>query len=155
MKFLLIISITLLFVACRNEKDEANAADSATLVVPDSLLVYDVNAEAKTKKPYTEIPADSITVQHVINGLNAKYAEVQMQLVKTSNDTLYVSFADNGEYVGERMGSAGSSSYMADAVLNLTGVKGVNYVKFEMQRHSHVSPGVLGKENFEEFKEIQ
>ena len=154
-KSVCIFCLVLIFISCKNEKEGDRSPDSATLVVPDSLLVYEVDAESKTKKPFTEIPGDSITVQHVVNGLNQKYPEVQMQVLKVGNDTVYVTFSDNGEFLGERMGSAGSSAYIADAILNLTGVKGINAVRIEMPRHSHVSPGVFTKQNFQDFKEVQ
>lgn len=147
------LSLAIIIAACNNDKDDVNSSDSAAIVVPDSLLVYQVDAEAKIMKRFTEIPADSITVERVINGLNQKYPEVRMQFIKQSNDTVYVKFADGGEYIGERMGSTGSAAYLSDAALNVTGVNGVNYVNFAVERHSHISTSVLGKKDFEEFKE--
>lgn len=149
---LIIVSIVLITACkCNNDQNRPTAEDSI-LVIPDTLLVYDVNTETKTWKRFTEVPDSAFTATRIVNGLNQKYPEVQLQLLKQSNDTLYVAVPNN-EFLGERMGNDGASSWFSDAVLNLTGVPGVTYVNLHMDRRSHASPGVFTKENVKGYKE--
>ncbi|MCE3281520.1 MAG: hypothetical protein K0Q66_257 [Chitinophagaceae bacterium] len=145
--------VLILFIAsceCNKGKDKPGAPDT-TLLIPDTLLVYDVNNESKTLKRYTEVPDSAFTAARVVNGLNEKYPNVQLQLLRQSADTLYVAVPAS-EYLSERMGSAGASQWYADAVLNLTGVQGVNYVNISLQEGSHASPGVFSRKSYEDYK---
>lgn len=143
----------LLFITackCNNGKDKQTAQDTL-LVIPDTLLVYDVNSEAKTMKKYTEVPDSAFTAVRVVNGLNEKYPSIQLQLIRQSNDTLYVAVPNN-EHLAEQSGSAGSAAWYADAVINLTSIPGVNYVNIDMKPGSHASPGVFGEASYKEYK---
>lgn len=142
---LLAIALVLIVACkCNNEQTKPTAADS-TLIIPDTLLVYEVDTEAKTLKRFTEVPDSAFTARRVVNGLNQKYANVQLQLVKLSNDTLFVAVPEN-EFLGERMGSTGASSWFQDVILNLTSVPGVNYLNIDMQERSHAMPGTFRKD---------
>lgn len=152
-----LIVIALMFIVackCNNEKTDPPASDT-TLVVPDTLLVLEVDTESKTFKRFTEVPDSAFTVQRVVNGLNQKYPNVQIQLVKQSNDTLYIAVPNN-EFLGERMGSAGASSWFQDVILNLTSVSGVQYLNIDMQQRSHAMPGTFRKEGLiKQYKEVK
>lgn len=149
---LIIVSIVLITACkCNNDQGKPTAEDSI-LVIPDTLLVYDVNTETKTWKRFTEVPDSAFTAIRIVNGLNQKYPEVPLQFLKQSNDTLYVAVPNN-EFLGERMGNDGASSWFSDVVLNLTGVPGVTYVNMKMDRRSHASPGVFKKENVKGYQE--
>ena len=152
-KYVFVILVLIAACKCNNEPNKPTSADS-TLVIPDTLLAYEVNTEAKTMKRFTEVPDSAFTASRVINGLNDKYRNIHLQLVKQSNDTLYVSVPDN-EFLGERMGSTGASSWFQDAVINLTAVPNVNYVHIQMQERSHALPGVFSKQNIKGFKEVR
>ncbi len=149
---LIIVAIVLITACkCNNEQQQPTAEDSI-LVIPDTLLVYDVNTDTRTWKKFTEVPDSAFTAIRIVNGLNQKYPEVQLQLIKQSNDTLYV-IVPNNEFLGERMGNAGAVSWFSDAVLNLTGVPGVTYVNIQMEKRSHALPGVFTKENVKGYQE--
>jgi hypothetical protein len=149
---LIIVSIVLITACkCNNDQDKPTAEDSI-LVIPDTLLVYDVNTDTRTWKKFTEVPDSAFTATRIVNGLNQKYPEVQLQLIKQSNDTLYVTVPNN-EFLGERMGNAGAVSWFSDAVLNLTGVPGVTYVNMQMEKRSHALPGVFKKEDVKGYQE--
>lgn len=149
---LIIVAIVLITACkCNNDQQQPTAEDSI-LVIPDTLLVYDVNTDTRTWKKFTEVPDSAFTAIRIVNGLNQKYPEVQLQLIKQSNDTLYV-IVPNNEFLGERMGNAGAVSWFSDAVLNLTGVPGVTYVNIQMEKRSHALPGVFTKENVKGYQE--
>lgn len=155
MKYQLLILSLVLVTACTcNNKEKQPAGPDSVLVIPDTLLVYDVDAEAKTIISYTEVPDSAFSLQRVVNGLNQKYPQVQIQLVRQSGDTAFVSVPDS-EFLGERMGSAGAGAWYADAVLNLTGVPGIRHVHIDMEKHSHALPGVFTKEDFPGFREVK
>ena len=97
------------------------------------------------------IPDSAITTDRIINGLNAKYPEVQLVFLKQSKDTIYTE-VPNGEYLGNQMGSAGATAWFADAVINLTAVPGINYVSFAMDTFSHAGSTVIGRENYNDWK---
>lgn len=151
----LVLAALVLVTACKcgNDRNQPTAADS-TLVIPDTLLVYDVDAESKTINPYTEVPDSAFTAERVVNGLNAKYPDVQLQLLRQGGDTVFVAVPQS-EHLGERMGSAGAMAWYADAVLNLSAIPGVRYVNIEMEKHSHALPGTFSKEDFPDFKVAQ
>lgn len=155
MKYQLLIMALVLVAACTcNNKNKPGDGPDSVLVIPDTLLVYDVDAEAKTIVSYTEVPDSAFSLQRVVNGLNQKYPQVQLQLLKQSGDTAFVSVQDS-EFLGERMGSAGAGAWYADAVLNLTGVAGIHYVQIDMEKHSHALPGVFTKDDFPGFREVK
>jgi len=148
-----IIVAIVLITACKcNNNQQQPTAEDAVLVIPDTLLVYEVNTETKTWKKFTEVPDSAFTAIRIINGLNQKYPEVQLQLLEQSNDTLYVSVPNN-EFLGEQMGNAGAASWFSDAVLNLTAIPGVMYVNMQMENRSHAVPGIFNKENVKGFQE--
>ena len=76
---------------------------------------------------------------------------IKLVLIKTSNDTLYVSIPDS-EFLGQRMGSAGAQAYMASTTYNLTELKNIKYVNFDMEAGDHASPGTYSRESFENYR---
>jgi len=154
MKHLRLICVGLLLIAackCNNNKP---TAEETIFVIPDTLLVYEINTEAKTIKKFTEVPDSAFTAERVINGLNDKYKDVQLHLIKQSNDTLFVSVPNN-EFLGERMGNAGASTWFQDAIINLTSIPGVNFLNIDMERRSHAMPGTFTKNGLiEQFKPV-
>lgn len=135
---------------CNNGKDRTTAGDSV-LVIPDALLVYEVDTENKTLKKYTEVPDSAFTAVRVVNGLNELYPRVQIKLLRQSNDTLYISVPDDTK-LAQKMGSAGSEAWFATTVLNLTAVKGISYVNIDLEEGDHASPGIFSRENYSEYK---
>jgi hypothetical protein len=94
---------------------------------------------------------DSLTAANLINDLNMAWEDVKLVLVKTSNDTLYVSIPDS-EYLGQRMGSAGAQAYMASTTYNLTELKNIKYVNYDMEAGDHASPGIYSRKSFENYR---
>jgi hypothetical protein len=145
-KLILALLLVIAGCTCNRGKDGSAEADSI-LVIPDTLLVYDVDAENKTMQKHTEMPDSAFTVIRVINGLNEKYPNVQLRLLKLGHDTLYVSIPAS-EYLGEQMGSAGAEAWYADAVLNLAAIEGVKYVNIDLEEGSHAQPGVFSNGDY-------
>lgn len=148
MRFAVIILLIFLFFSCSNDDKKISENGYA---VSDTLLAWETNADSMIMKRDTAVPDSAITIKRIINGLNEKYPEIQIDVIKQSGDTIYVELPD-AEYLGNQMGSAGSSAWFADAVINLTSVPGINYVSFKMDMYSHASGGVISQEEYKGWK---
>lgn len=157
-----------------NNAKDSNATDTVAVIstytdtnsVTSGNDMFDQEAEAQnyliwkadldnklvTKNP--DFKNSNLYVDSVIKGLNLKYREILLEKVKLSHDTLYAQIK-NSEYLGEQIGSTGAAFYLAEAVINLTAVKGVKYVNIDFAEGSHASPGVFTRTDFEEFKVIE
>ena len=149
------------FVSCNNrvETEKENIEDTiltedASLFPPERLpWVSDfdtIKNEFYLKQQRTVNP-DSLTATNLINDLNEAWENVKLVLVKSSNDTLYVSIPDS-EFLGQRMGSAGAQAYMASTTYNLTELKGIKYINYNIEAGDHVSPGTYNRKSFENFR---
>ena len=148
MRFAVIILPIFLFFSCGDGDKEITETEYA---VSDTILAWDTNADSMIMKRDTTVPDSAITIKRIINGLNDKYPEVHIEIIKQSGDTIYIEVPD-GEYLGNQMGSAGSSAWFADAVINLTSVPGINYVSFKMDIYSHASGGVISRDEYKGWK---
>jgi hypothetical protein len=140
----LILSI-LFFCGCASHDEQVVA------VWPDALLAWDINADSLVMKRDITIPDSAITIRRVINGLNEKYPEVKLVLLRQGHDTVYTRVPDS-DFLGEQMGSAGAAAWYADAVINLASVPGIHYVSFSMQTQSHAASSVISLENYRQWK---
>jgi len=148
MRFAVIILLIFPFFSCGNDDKEISETEYA---VSDTVLAWETNADSMIMKRDTTVPDSEITIKRIINGLNEKYPEVHVDVIKQSGDTIYIEVPD-GEHLGNQMGSAGSSAWFADAVINLTSIPGINYVSFKMDVYSHASGGVISREEYKDWK---
>jgi hypothetical protein len=149
------------FVSCNNEApvEKENAEDTVmtedgSLFAPDKLLWvsdFDTIKNEFYLRQQRKVNPDSLTAANLINDLNAAWENIKLVLVKSSNDTLYVSIPDS-EFLGQQMGSAGAQAYMASTTYNLTELKGIKYVNYTMQAGDHVSPGTYSRKSFENYR---
>ena len=154
---LYILSITLLF-SCNANKEETVTQNSATIDstvaatgTPETpVLIW--RATPEYEKVKTAGSGDTLPLDSLIKGLNDNYPNVKLEKLKQSHDTLYTLIKDS-EYLTQRMGSTGAEIYVADVILNLTTVPGVQYVNIEFEEGDHAGPGTWSKENFSKFKE--
>ena len=145
--------LLIIFMSCGDSNNDSPGNETETIIYdfPDTLLAWEVNTDSLIMKRETFFPDSSITIPRIINGLNDKYPNVRLVLLKQSNDTVYTELP-NADYLGEQMGSAGASAWFADAVINLTTVPGVNYVSFKMATHSHAASDVLSRDDYKNWK---
>lgn len=151
----------LIFISCNNEVEvekenveDTIMTDEISLFPPDRLpwiSDFDTTKNEFYLKQQRTVSPDSLTATALINDLNAAWENVKLVLVKTSNDTLYVSIPDS-EFLGQQMGSAGAQAYMASTTYNLTELKGIKYVNYNMQAGDHVSPGTFSRKSFENYR---
>lgn len=148
MRYLALLLFPFLF-SCSNSADNepGPATDTTQTLVPDTLLAWRVDAEAMKMTRESNVDSIYFTIPRIINGLNSKYPNVPLRFLRRGGDTVFTEVPD-ANYLGERMGSAGSTAWFADVVINLTAISGVNFVSFEMEPHSHAQSAVIGRDQY-------
>src|SRR5215204_99200 len=168
MRILFVIPCLLFIFSCSNSGNDKTANDSAHGgELPDDsseadiielgkedFYVWKVDNDKKTIKRNPLITTPYLNTDTLIIGLNEMFPKIKLEKLKQSNDTLYTQIKD-ASFLTEQMGSSGAEFYIAQAVLNLTSVKGVKYVGVDFEMGSHASPDVWSRENFKDYKEIQ
>ena len=117
-------------------------------------LTWEIDFDNKAITRNPEFNNANLNTDSIIKGLNMKYKNVPLKKINFSHDTLYTRILD-GEYLAERMGSTGSAYYFAEAIINLTTVPGVNFVKIDFTEGSHAAPGIFTRKNYSDFKIIE
>ena len=169
MKRILVLVLPVLLWACDNKADTTAANDSTDKTIVEeqdtteselpptdrrSFYIWMADTETKTKKQNPVVHPSFYNVDTLITGLNEMFPQIRLEKSRISHDTLYTKIAD-ATYLTEQMGSAGSEQYSAQAVLNLTAVQGINFVRIDFAEGSHASPDVWGKSNFGDYKEVK
>jgi hypothetical protein len=141
----------LVFIGCKGKSDK-QVTENDTLVARSlyswESVLNDSSGRLEMKKTENAGP-DSLTAGSVISFLNRTNPDIQLQLIKQSNDTLYINIPE-AEHLTQRMGSTGPTMYFASAVYNLTEVPGIKYVNFDFSEGDHASPGVYERDSFKD-----
>lgn len=151
----------IILISCNNDAPADNENTGDTVFTDDTPLFppdrlpwisdFDTIKNEFYLKQQRKVNPDSLTVADLINVLNMAWEDVKLVFLKTSNDTLYVSIPDS-EFLGQQMGSAGAQAYMASTTYNLTELKNIKYVNYEMEAGDHVSPGIYSRKSFENYR---
>lgn len=167
MRVAILFSLLLFLFSCTNSADNKNTPDTANESDADTaetgstapadknqFYIWNVDSDQKTKTENPQLRPEYYSVDTLIMGLNEKYPNILLQKKSIGHDTLYTEIKD-AKYLTEQLGSAGSEQYIAQAVVNLTAVKGVNYVRIDFEEGSHASPDVWGKSSFSDYREVK
>lgn len=156
--------------SCTNDAGEATTADDAIKkadielkeaeLTPEQVagiktqyFVWEIDADKKTIRKNPFLQPHYFNVDTLIAGLNAIYPEVLLSKKGMGHDTLYTEIK-NAAYLTERMGSLGAEQYIAQAILNLTAIDGVKYVRIDFKEGSHAAPDVWSRERFADYQEV-
>jgi hypothetical protein len=93
------------------------------------------------------LSADSLTAPILIRQINEVYADVKIDFVKISNDTIFIKIG-NSNFLTEQMGSSGADMYMTEVCYNLTELQNISYVHFSFREGDHASPGTYSRTDF-------
>jgi len=129
------------------------SADSMKTITNQAMIwtVDDENPEKEQlKKPVNTIP-DSFSTAHVIQLINETFPGIQMELIKVSNDTVYVKIPDD-QRLSQEIGDTGAENYFASATFTLTDMKNIKYVNFALEPGDHAEPGVFSREDFKRLR---
>ncbi|HUR66362.1 MAG TPA: hypothetical protein VMZ03_08405 [Chitinophagaceae bacterium] len=150
--YLFLLLLTMIIASCGNnkkdEKSETQAPDSVALqyFYGWEATLNDSTGKLEMKKKEGAGP-DSISVGAIISYLNRTNTHVQLELVKVSNDTVYVKIPD-ATYLTQQMGSTGPVLYFSEVVYNLTELAGIKYVNLDFEEGDHASPATLNRDSF-------
>jgi hypothetical protein len=170
MKSLLPVFAIVILCSCANNANDTSATDDSTVTQNDyrneselspqqpalkkaDYYVWEVDADARTMRMNSRLPPQFIQVDTLLTGINEKFPQVLLEKRRVSNDTLYTEIRD-ASYLTNQMGSLGAEYYIANAVLNLTAVEGINYVRIDFAEGSHAAPDVWSKASFNGYKEV-
>lgn len=117
-------------------------------------LVYEMDFDNETIDKNAEFKSANLQIDSIIKGLNYRFQDVTIEKVKLTNDTLYAKIGDS-KYLTEQMGSTGSAAYIAETVVNITSVPGINYVNLDFKQGDHASPGVYAKKDYQNFHSLK
>lgn len=132
------------------EENELEAAPADK----EQFFIYEVDSDSKTLKKNPALHPSYYSVDTLIMGLNERYPQILLEKKRQGHDTLYTEIK-NAAYLTNQMGSAGPENYIAQVVLNLTAVQGINHVRIDFEEGSHASPDVWSREAFSGYKEVQ
>lgn len=169
MKIIQLFSLIFLFLSCNDGQDE----NSTTIEQADTLLypmkdrdsayevmeakgyyVWDVNVLKKTLKKNPDLSDEPVNVDAVIAGLNSRFAEIQLKKLKQGNDTIFLTIPES-DYLTNQSGTSGADQYIAQAVINLAAVPGINFAHIDFKPGEHLMPGTWSRKNFPGYIIIQ
>ena len=143
-RYSFLIFIPILLAACGNNKDDEKATGEDTALRRYSWEATDTGTIVLIKKQGTG--PGTLSPEGVVTFLNTNFPQVQLVIVKTSGDTLFLKIPEP-TYLTQQMGSSGPSVYFAEAVYNLTEIPGIHYVSFDFEEGDHASPAVFNRES--------
>jgi hypothetical protein len=158
-KNLILSALIIIVAACqtahrddRDSKDETEEAVSESSVVyksSEAIWAYDYNSETEEFeiKQMHPVDQDTLTAQAVVNIVNHTWPRVQVKLLGSSNDTLFISVPDS-RVLTQQMGTAGAESYLISTTFSFTELKGINHVYFDFEEGDHAIPGVYSRDSW-------
>ncbi len=142
-----LILILFLFSACGNNKADQPVPVEDSAFTRYSWEATDTGAIVLMKKEGTG--PDTLSPDGVVRFLNNNFLHVQLIIVKTSGDTLFLKIPQS-IYLTQQMGSSGPATYFAEAVYNLTEIPGIHYVNFDFEEGDHAQPGTFNRDSFKD-----
>ena len=151
MKNSLILLFTSLFIiSCGSNDADESASDidtaSAAIRYAWEATLNDTSGKLELKKT-DATPRDSLSPAAVVECINTKDSAVQLDIIKISNDTVYLKIPD-ARHLTQQMGSTGPELYLAAVVYNLTEIPGIRFVNFDFEQGDHAQPGTFSRESF-------
>jgi len=141
-------------VAIDTLKETHKTKDSINIKV-DAHYFWEAVTDDKSNelimKRIQPISADSLTADNLIKHINSRYDHIRLQLVKISNDTVFVKIR-NSNFLTQQMGSTGADMYMTEATYNLSELNNIGYVNFDFKEGDHASPGTYSRTDFTNIK---
>lgn len=164
MKKIIYYSLILLSLsACRNnEKEIAENKNSVKSNVPIPKKVvtipYTVEYNEQTQKiELKHHAADDLSkssAEEMIEAVNLKYPEIQMQLSGKDPGVIHVKIND-AAYLSQNIGSMGARIYLAEATYALTEISGIKGVDFMFSEGDHAAPGLYTRASFKGEMEVK
>lgn len=159
MKKLIYYSLMLFTIsACQNREEKTPSIDvPAKMADPVEknvvALPYTAEYNEQTQKiTLSHVATDDlsdVSPKEMIEALNNKYPNIQLELLSTDHNLAHVKIAD-ARYLTENMGTTGAKTYLAEATYALTEISGIKGVDFVFSEGDHASPGVYTRDDFKD-----
>ena len=146
-RYFFLIFIPILLTACGNNNDDEKATVEDTAFSRYSWEATDTGTIVLMKKQGTG--PDTLSPEGVVTFLNNNFPHVQLVIVKTSGDTIFLKIPQS-TWLTQQMGSSGPSVYFAEVVYNLTEISGIHYVNFDFEEGDHAQPGTFNRDSFKD-----
>ena len=161
-KIILLFFMGIALSACNQKRTEETSRDIDTgnLIIarPDSSAILldahyfwvatvDNKSSNTLMKKLRPLSIDSLTAPVLIRQINDQNADIKLEFVKISNDTIFVKIR-NSVVLTQQMGSSGADMYMTEVSYNLTELENINYVHFNFKEGDHASPGTYSRSDF-------
>jgi hypothetical protein len=128
-----------------------------TVQSPDSLqtvinasIIWSVEPGAEEKEKLRKPEhgrLDTFSTSRLVQLINKNYPDIELDLIRTSRDTIYVNIPDSKRLTQE-LGDSGAENYLASATFTLTEKKNIHYVNFVFKTGDHAEPGVYSRKDF-------
>lgn len=169
MKFSLIVAAVFLILSCNSGNDKnneiknqvnadtilsaSNSIDSNKTITNHTIIWTVINEDSgkeKLSRP-ENVKLNTFSSSHLIQLLNENFADIHLDLIKISHDTIYVKIPDSKKLT-QGLGDSGAENYLASATYTLTELKNIKFVNFEMEAGDHAEPGVYSREDFKRLR---
>ncbi|HWK56861.1 MAG TPA: hypothetical protein VNQ80_05975 [Parapedobacter sp.] len=150
----------LIVLSCQNESrnnaSEAIQEDPASEIAADIgaplpalpyIAVFDDESEQLEAEKNTDFDRTSLTVDALTLALRTNYPEIELEVDRISNDTLFVRIAD-ASYLTQQMGSSGARVYIMEATYAYTELPDIEVVHFDFAEGDHAIPGNYTRRSF-------
>ncbi|WP_257668450.1 hypothetical protein [Parapedobacter tibetensis] len=158
---LLPIALCAMFVvsSCRNESKDA-ASDEKLADIPTEgvevpipslpyIAVFDDESEQLTAETNSDFDRSLLSVDALTETLLTNYPEIQLEIDKVSNDTLYVKIP-GAQYLTQQMGSSGAQMYLLEATYAYTELPNIHVINFSFIEGDHARPGAYTRKSFDQ-----
>lgn len=167
------LGLILLITGCSTaQQDDKTTADKGEMTTADTLEISEISSESSVVydpsdaiwrydfnqqteefevKQLRSFDRDTLTGQTLERIINKSWPRVQIEFIRTSNDTVFVSIPDS-EALTQQMGSAGAESFMISTTYSLTELKGINHVSYDFEEGDHAVPGVYDRNSWDKNK---
>lgn len=149
-----LISLILGCSTAEKETKSTTIAEQEISIDYDSLAaiwIYDFNQETEEFeiKQLRTVDSNTLSGEMLEKIINKMYPRVQINFIRTSNDTAFISIPDS-QVLTQQMGSAGAESFMISTTYSFTELNGIKYVSFDFTEGDHARPGVYSRNSWDE-----
>jgi len=131
----------------------SSSSDTAKTIVNRSMIwtVEPGGEKSEKLKGPENAQLDTFSTTQLIDLLNQNFPDIRLDLVKISNDTIYVKIPDSKRLTNE-IGNTGAENYLASTTFTLTELKNIKYVNIAMKPGDHAEPGVYSRDDFKRLR---
>lgn len=169
MKFFCTVFLFCFFISCTSNPGETKKEEATEQTVTDTVsapstdssrtivnrsMIWSVQPESSEKeklKAPEHVRLDTFSSAHLVQLINQNFPDIKLDLLKVSNDTIYVKIPDSRKLT-EEIGNTGAENYLAATTYTLTELKNIRFVNIQMEPGEHAEPGVYSREDFKNLR---